>query len=46
VAESGTHFDPMVVDAFRTLDKSKLVAPVGPADASTPVSDRALTVVG
>src|SRR5688572_2721891 len=46
VAESGTHFDPMVVDAFRSLDKSRLLAPLGPAAASIePVSDRALSAV-
>jgi putative two-component system response regulator len=44
VAESGTHFDPMVVDAFRSLDRSRLLAPLGAATASVePVSDRALS---
>ena len=44
--ESGTHFDPMVVDAFRSLDKSELLARVGPAEPIEPISDRALSVVG
>ncbi len=29
VAESGAHFDPLVVDAFRSLDKTDLLKPVG-----------------
>jgi putative two-component system response regulator len=45
VAESGTHFDPMVVDAFRSLDKSGLLGPLGPATPAGPVSDRALSAV-
>ena len=46
-AERGTHFDPLVVDAFRALDKTELLAPVGPPEATLePVSDRALSVVG
>jgi putative two-component system response regulator len=42
-SESGSHFDPLVVDAFRALDKEDLLAP--PRDeefALGPVSDRAL----
>jgi putative two-component system response regulator len=46
VAESGTHFDPLVVDAFRTLEKSQLLKPVGRAEMHEPVSDRELTVIG
>jgi putative two-component system response regulator len=47
VAESGTHFDPLVVDAFRALDKSELLAPVGPPEPTLePVSDRLLSAVG
>ena len=47
VAESGTHFDPLVVDAFRALDKTELLAPVGPPDPTIePVSDRLLSAVG
>jgi len=46
VAESGTHFDPLVIDAFRSLDKKKLLAPVGRAEMLEPVSDRELSVVG
>ena len=45
VAESGTHFDPLVIDAFRSLDKKKLLAPLGP-ELLEPVSDRELSVVG
>ena len=46
VAESGTHFDPLVVDAFRALDKTELLARVGPPGADELVSDRELSVVG
>jgi putative two-component system response regulator len=45
VAESGTHFDPMVVDAFRSLDKTPLLGPLGPATPAGTVSDRALSAV-
>jgi putative two-component system response regulator len=47
--ESGTHFDPLVVDAFRTLDHEELLRPVGvlePIESLEPVSDRTLSVVG
>jgi putative two-component system response regulator len=47
MAESGTHFDPLVVDAFRALDKNELLAPVGPPEPTLePVSDRLLSAVG
>ena len=42
-SESGTHFDPLVVDAFRALDKEDLLNPGGLEEFSFgPVSDRAL----
>ena len=45
VAESGTHFDPLVVDAFRALDKEELLTPSGTEEFSFgPVSDRELSV--
>ena len=46
VAESGTHFDPLVVDAFRSLDKTDLLKPVGRPEPLRPAPDRALSVVG
>ena len=36
VAESGTHFDPLVVDAFRSLDKTELLKPVGRLEPAVP----------
>ena len=44
-AESGTHFDPLVVDAFRALDKEDLLTLAGTEEFSFgPVSDRELTL--
>jgi putative two-component system response regulator len=43
--ESSTHFDPLVVDAFRALDHEELVKPVGAFEPIEPVSDRKLSVV-
>jgi putative two-component system response regulator len=46
-SESGTHFDPLVVDAFRALDKQDLLTLAGTEEFSFgPVSDRELTAVG
>ena len=46
-SESGTHFDPLVVDAFRALDKEDLLTLAGTEEFSFgPVSDRELTAVG
>jgi putative two-component system response regulator len=44
--ESSTHFDPLVVDAFRALDHEALVKPVGAFEPIEPVSNRKLSVVG
>ncbi len=46
VSESGAHFDPLVVDAFRALDKTDLLMPVGRPEPLTPVSGPALSAVG
>ena len=47
-SESGTHFDPLVVDAFRALDKEDLLSrSAGTEEFSFgPVSDRELSAVG
>jgi putative two-component system response regulator len=46
-SESGTHFDPLVVDAFRALDKEDLLTLAGTEEFSFgPVSDRELAAVG
>ena len=46
VSESGTHFDPLVVDAFRSLEKTDLLAPVGRPEPVVPAPRRALAGVG
>ena len=46
VAESGTHFDPLVVDAFRSLDKTDLLKPVGRLEPMTSAAGRTLSSVG
>jgi putative two-component system response regulator len=45
VAESGSHFDPLVVDAFRSLDKTDLLKPVGRLEPAAPAYGRALSGV-
>ena len=44
--ESGTHFDPLVVDAFRSLDKQALLKPLGRPEPVGPAADRVLSTVG
>jgi putative two-component system response regulator len=46
VSESGAHFDPLVVDAFRSLDKTDLLKPVGRPEPMTSTAGRTLTAVG
>jgi putative two-component system response regulator len=43
VSESGAHFDPLVVDAFRSLDKKDLLKPVGNVEPTAPPGTRVLT---
>ena len=45
VSESGAHFDPLVVDAFRALDKTDLLKPVGRPEPVAPPPMRALSGV-
>jgi putative two-component system response regulator len=45
VSEAGTHFDPLVVDAFRALDKTDLLKPVGRPEPVAAAPGRALSGV-